>query len=117
MSREEINSQFEKKLMRIQNAIENNLHLEEGRARKELLSTDVIILLRNMRDLYGLNKLLFNMLLEFRDKVDKMKSEPDALNQLVALKNIYDLKFEMLEERLRRINAKDEEEIGENRVT
>jgi hypothetical protein len=70
-----------------------------------------------MRDLYGLNKLLFNMPLEFRDKVDKMKSEPDVLNQLVALKNIYDLKFEMLEERLKRINAKDEEEIGENRVT
>lgn len=104
MSTEEINSQFEKKLMRLQNAIEKNLHLEEGRARKELLSTDVIIL-------------LFNMLLEFRDKVDKMKSEPDVLNQLVALKNIYDLKFEMLEERLKRINAKDEEEIGENRVT
>jgi hypothetical protein len=57
------------------------------------------------------------MPLEFRDKVDKMKSEPDVLNQLVALKNIYDLKFEMLEERLKRINAKDEEEIGENRVT
>jgi hypothetical protein len=90
--------------MRLQNAIEKSLHLEEGRARKELLSTDVIIL-------------LFNMLLEFRDKVDKMKSEPDVLNQLVALKNIYDLKFEMLEERLKRINAKDEEEIGENRVT
>ena len=117
MSKEEINSQFEKKLMTLQNAIENKLHLEKEQARKELVSTDVIILLRNMRDLYGLNKLLFNMLLEFRDNVDKMKAEPDVRNQLVDLKNKYDLKFGLLEERLRRINAKDEEQIGENRIT
>jgi hypothetical protein len=109
MSKEEINSQFEKKLMALQNTIENNLSLEKERARKELLSIDVLMLLRNMRDLYGLNKLLFNMFLEFRDNVDKMKVEPDVRNQLVDLKNKYDLKFALLEERLRRINAKDEE--------
>lgn len=117
MSKEEINSQFEKKLMTLQNAIENKLHLDKERARKELVSADVIMLLRNMRDLYGLNKLLFNMLLEFRDNVDKMKAKPDVRNQLVDLKNKYDLKFGLLEERLRRINAKDEEQIGENRIT
>jgi hypothetical protein len=50
------------------------------------------------------------MLLEFRDKVDNMKHESDVRNQLVELKNVYDAKFEKLEERLRRINAKDEEE-------
>ncbi len=84
MSKEEINSQFEKKLMALQNAIENNLSLEKERARKELISIDVIMLLRNMRDLYGLNKLLFNMFLEFRDNVDKMKVEPDV-RQSVSL--------------------------------
>jgi hypothetical protein len=46
-----------------------------------------------------------------------MKAEPDVRNQLVDLKNKYDLKFGLLEERLRRINAKDEEQIGENRIT
>lgn len=117
MSKEEINSQFEKKLMALQNTIENNLSLEKERERKELLSIDVLMLLRNMRDLYGLNKLLFNMFLEFRDNVDKMKVEPDVRNQLVDLKNKYDLKFALLEERLRRINAKDEEQIREKRVT
>lgn len=117
MSKEEINSQFENKLMTLQNAIENKLHLDKERARKELVSADVIMLLRNMRDLYGLNKLLFNMLLEFRDNVDKMKAKPDVRNQLVDLKNKYDLKFGLLEERLTRINAKDEEQIGENRIT
>jgi hypothetical protein len=48
MSKEEINSQFEKKLMTLQNAIENKLHLDKERARKELVSTDVIMLLRNL---------------------------------------------------------------------
>ncbi len=117
MSKEEINSQFEKKLMAIQDTIENNLSLENERMRKELLSIDVLMLLRNMRDLYGLNKLLFNMFLEFRDNVDKMKVESDVRSQLVDLKNKYDLKFALLEERLRRINAKDEEQIREKRIT
>ena len=117
MSKEDINSQFEKKLMALQNAIENNLSLERELAREELISIDVIMLLRNMRDLYGLNKLLFNMFLEFRDNIDKMKVEPDVRNQLVDLKNKYDLKFALLEERLRRINAKDEEQVRENRIT
>jgi hypothetical protein len=115
LSKEEINSQFEKKLMALQNTIENNLSLENERVRKELLSIDVLMLLRNVRDLYGLNKLLFNMFLEFRDNVDKMKVEPDVRSQLVDLKSIYDLKFALLEERLRRINAKDEEQIREKK--
>jgi hypothetical protein len=115
LSKEEINSQFEKKLMALQNTIENNLSLEIERVRKELLSIDVLMLLRNMRDLYGLNKLLFNMFLEFRDNVDKMKVEPDVRSQLVDLKSKYDLKFALLEERLRRINAKDEEQIREKK--
>jgi hypothetical protein len=115
LSKEEINSQFEKKLMALQNTIENNLSLENERVRKELLSIDVLMLLRNMRDLYGLNKLLFNMFLEFRDNVDKMKVEPDVRSQLVDLKSKYDLKFALLEERLRRINAKDEEQIREKK--
>jgi hypothetical protein len=117
MSKEQINSQFEKKLMALQDTIENNLSLEKERARKELLSIDSLMLLRNMRDLYGLNKLLFNMFLEFRENVDKMKVEQDVRNQLVDLKNKYDLKFALLEERLRRINAKDEEQIREKRST
>jgi len=117
MSKEDINSQFEKKLMALQNAIENNLSLERELAREELISIGLIMLLRNMRDLYGLNKLLFNMFLEFRDNIDKMKVEPDVRNQLVDLKNKYDLKFALLEERLRRINAKDEEQVRENRIT
>ena len=101
--------------MALQNTIENNLSLENERVRKELLSIDVLMLLRNMRDLYGLNKLLFNMFLEFRDNVDKMKVEPDVRSQLVDLKSKYDLKFALLEERLRRINAKDEEQIREKK--
>ncbi len=101
--------------MALQNTIENNLSLEIERVRKELLSIDVLMLLRNMRDLYGLNKLLFNMFLEFRDNVDKMKVEPDVRSQLVDLKSKYDLKFALLEERLRRINAKDEEQIREKK--
>ena len=115
MSKEEINSLFEKKLMAIQDTIENNLSLENERVRKELLSIDVLMLLRNIRDLYGLNKLLFNMFLEFRDNLDNMKVEPDVRSQLVDLKNKYDLKFAFLEERLRRINAKDEEQIREKK--
>lgn len=67
----------------------------------------MIMLIRNMRDLYGLNKVIFNMLLEFRDKVDNTKHKSDVRNQLVKLKNAYYAKFEKLEERLRRINAKD----------
>lgn len=114
MSREEINSQFERKIMGLQNAIEKNIRPDEERSRRELLPPDIIMLIRNMRDLYGLNKLIFNMLLEFRDKVDNMKHESDVRNQLVELNNAYDAKFEKLEERLRRINAKDEEE-KENR--
>jgi hypothetical protein len=114
MSKEEINSLFEKKLMRLQDTIENNLQSKEGIVQRELLSAALVMLLRNTRDLYGLNKLLFNMLLEFRDIVDKMTSEPEVRNQLVALKNFYDLKFEMLGERLKRINAKDEEELRKN---
>ncbi|HEY7111221.1 MAG TPA: hypothetical protein VH415_17470 [Nitrososphaeraceae archaeon] len=106
---------FEKKLMMLQNAIENKLRLEESVGKKELLSGDLVMILRNMRDLYGLNKLLFNMLLEFRDNVNKMTSETEVRNQLIAIKNLYDLKFEMLEERLKRINAKDEEEIRNNK--
>jgi hypothetical protein len=97
--------------MILQNAIENKLQLEESVAEKEFLSGDLVMVLRNMRDLYGLNKLLFNLLLEFRENVNKMTSETEVRNQLIALKDMYDLKFEMLEERLKRINAKDEEEI------
>jgi hypothetical protein len=97
--------------MILQNAIENKLQLEESVAEKEFLSGDLVMVLRNMRDLYGLNKLLFNLLLEFREIVNKMTSETEVRNQLIALKDMYDLKFEMLEERLKRINAKDEEEI------
>lgn len=114
MSREEINSQFERKMMGLQNAIEKNISPDEERSRRELLPPDIIMLIRNMRDLHGVNKLIFNMLLEFRDKVDNMKHESGVRNQLVELKNAYDAKFEKLEERLRRINAKDEEE-KENR--
>jgi hypothetical protein len=44
-----------------------------------------------------------------------MTSETEVRNQLIAIKNLYDLKFEMLEERLKRINAKDEEEIRNNK--
>ena len=57
------------------------------------------------------------MFLEFRDNIDKMKVEPDVRNQLVDLKNKYDLKFALLEERQSRINAKDEEQVRENRIT
>jgi hypothetical protein len=110
MSRQEINSQFEGKIMGLQNAIEKNISPDEERSRRELLPPDIFMLIRNMRDLYGVNKLIFNMLLEFRDKVDNMKHESDVRIQLVELKNAYNEKFEKLEERLRRINAKDEEE-------
>lgn len=103
--------------MILQNAIENKLQLEESVAKKEFSSGDLVMVLRNMRDLYGLNKLLFNLLLELRDYLDKMTAEPEVRNQLLALKNLYDLKFEMLEERLKRINSRDEEEIRNNKVT
>ena len=109
MSKEEINSEFNKKLMELQESI---VILESDRTTSlgTLLQLDMIMLIRNIRDLYGLNKLVFNMLLEFRNNIENLDKNKDGLVSLNQLKITYDHSFEKLQERLKRINARDNEE-------
>jgi hypothetical protein len=62
--------------------------------------------------LYGLNKLVFNMLQELRNNIEKLDKNSDNLDSLNQLKVTYDHSFEKLEERLRRMNAKDNTEMN-----
>jgi hypothetical protein len=70
------------------------------------------MLTRNIRDLYGLNKLVFNMLQELINNIEKLDKNSDNLDSLNQLKVTYDHSFEKLEERLRRMNAKDNTEMN-----
>jgi hypothetical protein len=108
MSKEEINSEFNKKLMELQESI-GILASDRTKSLGTLLHLDIITLIRNIRDLYGLNKLVFNMLLEFRNNIENLDKNKDGLVNLNQLKITYDHSFEKLQERLRRINARDNE--------
>jgi hypothetical protein len=111
MSRDEINSEFNKKLLGLQERIES-LESDRNKSPEEPLQLELIMLTRNIRDLYGLNKLVFNMLQELRNNIEKLDKNSDNLDSLNQLKVTYDHSFEKLEERLRRMNAKDNTEMN-----
>ena len=111
MSKDEINSEFNKKLLGLQERIES-LESNRNKSPEKPLQLDLSMLTRNIRDLYGLNKLVFNMLQELRNNIENLDKNSDNLNSLNQLKVTYDHSFEKLEERLRRINAKDNTEMN-----
>jgi predicted ribosome quality control (RQC) complex YloA/Tae2 family protein len=110
MNKDDINYLFDKKLLALQDTIEKIAKLIGTEPPKIFFPFAMIMLIQNIRDLYGLNKMAFNVMLEVREELEYIKDKPNIETEIENLKKRFDGTFGKLERRLNKINAKDDEE-------
>lgn len=102
MSKEDINSLFNKKRQALQDSIDKNLSLIGTDPPKGFFPLAMAMIIKNIQDLYGVTQAAINIMIDYRQELDGFKN--------ISSKTDFKVGFGSLENKLKRINEKDEEE-------